>query len=139
MSKLRQLENSHREKGIKYESKLDAIREEVVRLSSQIQGKDETRGTTHDAQLTSLKTKLDAFEKERKTFYHQLKVIESLYFVVLPRRWSDIPYTHPTTNEWLFDPRLTSFVDWLESKNSIYCITGKVSSRKTKRALITKN
>jgi hypothetical protein len=130
MSKLRQLENSHHEKGINYEFKLDVIREEIIRLSSQISKKDEMRAATQTAQLTSLKTKLDIFEKERKICDKQLNVIESLYFVVLPRRWTEIRNAHPTTNAWLFDPALTSFVDWLESQDGIYWITGKVCPRK---------
>lgn len=111
---------------INYELKLDFIRDEILRLATNHQGNGQLLATTKAAQLTSLKTKLDTLEKEHSICDRQSKVIESLYFPELHRRWSKIQEANQATNDWLFDPELTSFMHWLELQDGIYWITGKV-------------
>lgn len=126
MSRLKTIEKSHHEMKINYEPKLDIIRDEILRLASNHQENDELLATTKTARLTSLKTKLDTLEKEHMIIDKQSKVIESLYFPELHRRWSKIQKANEATNAWLFDPELTSFMHWLELQDGIYWITGKV-------------
>lgn len=126
MSRLKTIEKSHHTMSINYELKLDLIRDEILRLASNHQGNGELLATTKAAQLTSLKSKLDTLEKEHLICDKQSKVIESLYFPELRRRWSQIPEANQATNAWLFDPKLTSFMHWLEIQDGIYWITGKV-------------
>ena len=126
MSRLKAIENLHNRMGINYELKLDLIRDEILRLANNYQGNGELLTTTKAAQLTSLKTKLDTLEKEHSICDKQSKVIESLYFPELHRRWSQISEANEATNAWIFDPKLTSFMHWLELQDGIYWITGKV-------------
>lgn len=126
MSRLKKIEESHRTMSINYKLQLDIIRDEILRLASSHQANGESLATTNAAQLTSLKTKLDTLEKEHLICDKQSKVIESLYFPDIRRRWSRIPEANQATNAWLFDPKLTSFMHWLEIQDGIYWITGKV-------------
>ena len=111
---------------INYEPKLNLLRNEILSLLTQHQENVALLVRTEATQLTSLKTKLDALEKEHLVCYSQTKVVESLYFLELRRRFSQIPEATQATNAWLFDPALTSFTYWLESQDGIYWITGKV-------------
>lgn len=126
MSRLKTIEKLHHTMSINYELKLDIIRDEISRVASNYQRNVELLATTKAARLTSLKTKLDTLEKEHLICDKQSKVIESLYFPELHRRWSRIPEASQETNAWLFDTELTSFMHWLELQDGIYWITGKV-------------
>ena len=79
-------------------------------------------------QRASLKESLDLFEQERRARRLQFKVIESLYFPEIRRRWRQISDADHLTNTWLFDRTRTDFLDWLESGSGIYWISGIVSS-----------
>ena len=73
-----------------------------------------------------LKNRLDAFAAEYKSSLHAAKVIDSLNFVEIGRRWTLIPKSEERTNSWLFGDAETGFVDWLNSSSTMYWIDGKV-------------
>lgn len=83
-----------------------------------------------EAELQSLKIKLEMLENELTLCDKQAEVIKSLYFEEIKRRWSQIRKAEEKTNSWLFDSSKTSFASWAESKevSSIYYISGLVSS-----------
>ena len=66
-------------------------------------------------------------------------ILARLYFSDLPDRIQHIPEAHQKTFQWLFDhrsmgndePQCGSFVDWLESTDGLYWITGKPGSGKS--------
>ena len=122
LSDLKAIEESHQQLEINYESKLSLIQEEILNLPEQCRNDV----ITQVAQLRSLKTKLDILDRERITCERQSKIIKSLHFPELRRRWSQIPEADHRTNAWLFDRSLTSFTDWLESEDGIYWINGRV-------------
>lgn len=103
----------------KYESKFDRIQDMIEHLEEQ-EHRMEVR------QLDDLKEQLHLLEGERYICQRQYDVIQSLYFPELRRRWSRIPCAERGTNNWLFDRSKTTFVDWLESQNKIYWISGRV-------------
>lgn len=84
-----------------------------------------------EAELYNLKMKLEMLETELNLCDKQAKVIKSLYFEEIKRRWSQIPKAEEKTNSWLFDRSKTSFASWAESQevSSIYYISGLVSSQ----------
>ena len=77
-------------------------------------------------QLTRLRDCLNELEVERSQRRRQASIIQSLYFREIRRRWEQIPDADALSNAWLFDRTKTDFMDWLESGNGIYWITGKV-------------
>lgn len=77
-------------------------------------------------QLRDLQDQLNILKEEIYNVQRQYDIIQSLYFPELRRRWSKIPYAERGTNDWLFDHSKTTFVDWLESKDGIYWISGRV-------------
>ena len=110
-------------------SKLDLIREDILRLTKQTQHNNEMRAATQGAQLVSLKTKFEILQREQATCTRQVKILESLYFPELRRRWYQIRKSDQRSNEWIYDPQQTSFVSWLESENKddgLFYITGRV-------------
>lgn len=65
----------------------------------------------------------------------QVRVLESLYFTEITRRYDMIPNTDRRTNEWLYDSTKTSFTQWLESteqNDGLFYIIGKVSANSAK-------
>ncbi|KPM39267.1 hypothetical protein AK830_g7298 [Neonectria ditissima] len=124
LSDLNTLKESQRQLRINYDSKLDGIQEAILRLA--VQGQ-EARGS----QLTALKENLDLLEQERIICQRQSRVIKSLYFPELRRRWSQITDADQFTNTWLFDPTRTNFSEWLKNGDGIYWISGKAGSGKS--------
>jgi hypothetical protein len=95
--------------------------------------------TLRIAQLSSLKTKFEVLPKEHQACIQQNKVIRSLYFPVIRRRWSQIPHADEASNAWVFDDTLTPFNDWLGSKkdsDGLFCITGRVGLIKLPRTMM---
>ena len=129
MAKLEEIEASHKRMGIQDGSKLDLIREDILRLTNQTQQNNEMRAATQSAQLASLKTKFEILQREQATCTRQIKVLESLYFPELRRRWYQIRKADRRSNEWVYDSQQTSFVSWLESEkkeDGLFYITGRV-------------
>jgi len=128
-TKLQVLKKTQDDWAINYDAKLDQIRDEILTLSRQ----DRTsESATQMAQLASLKTKLDAFQKEHNACIKQTEMIRSLYFRVLRRRWNQIPEADEASNTWVFDKLLTPFSVWLGSTDEddgLFCITGRIRKR----------
>lgn len=118
LSKLSALKRSQEELGIKYNSKLDRIQENILQLFESEQARD--------GQLVALKKHLDSLVQESAVCQKQYRVIKSLYFPELLRRWSDITNADKFTNDWLFDSTKTNFLAWLKDGKGIYWISGKV-------------
>ena len=103
----------------KLQLKLESIQGMIEKLKEQ-----EYRAEV--SQLRDLQDQLHILKEERYNCQRQYDIIQSLYFPELRRRWSMIPYAERGTNDWLFDRSKTTFVDWLESKDGIYWISGRV-------------
>lgn len=131
MRKLNAVNRSYKDFEIKYDLKLDQIRDEVIMAIENRSGSIQMDLSTHAAQLASLQTKLVNLEKELKICDERAAIIESLYFKEIKRRWALIPDAEQKTNDWLFDRAQTTFASWAESDNvsAIYCISGLVSSK----------
>lgn len=112
------LKISQEELGIKYDFKLDNIQENILQLV-----KSEH---VREGQLAALKEHLDSLAQETAVCRKQYRVIKSLYFPELPRRWSEITDADKFTNDWLFDSTKTSFLAWLKGGKGIYWISGRV-------------
>lgn len=83
----------------------------------------------HLEQHISLKMKLKALEREHKTSLQYVRVIDSLYFPEVRRRFFQIPLADQLSNEWIFDSKATTFIPWLESDapgDRLFYIYGKV-------------
>ncbi|KAI0975368.1 hypothetical protein F4678DRAFT_420102 [Xylaria arbuscula] len=120
MQKLNEIESLHK-KHIENGSNLFPIRDEI-------------RAAAATGQLTSLKTKLIMLQKEQSLCAMQTKVLESLYFPELRRRWRQIQNADTRSNEWIYDSKQTSFVSWLESQDKgdiFFYITGRAGSGKS--------
>lgn len=127
MIKLEEIEASYKRMDIQDGSKMDLIREDILRLTKKTQQNNEMRAATQGAQLVSLKTKFEILQREQATCTRQIKVLESLYFPELRRRWYQIQKADQRSNEWVYDSQQTSFVSWLEKKDDgLFYITGKV-------------
>ncbi|KAI1750161.1 hypothetical protein F4782DRAFT_255602 [Xylaria castorea] len=134
MARLAEIEASQKKMQIQDGSKLDLIRNDILRLTKQAQINSETRATAQAAQLTSLKTKLNILQKEQSTCTLQIRVLESLYFQEIRRRWLQIRDADQRSNEWIYDPQQTAFVSWLESRKNgdgFFYITGRAGSGKS--------
>ncbi|KAL4876546.1 hypothetical protein BJY04DRAFT_210569 [Aspergillus karnatakaensis] len=134
MTKLADIEASHRRMEIYYDSKLNLIRQDIIRLTTQNQLHNESRESIQVAQLTSLKMKLEVLQREQSTCSRQIAVLKSLYFPELRRRWLQIRDADQRSDNWIFDPDKTSFVQWLENQggdDNVFYITGKAGSGKS--------
>ena len=112
---------------MRYDAKLDVIRNEILSL---VQQTPTNSPTTQIAELASLKTKFDILQKEHLECIKQAEVIRSLYLPVLRRRWNQIPKADRLSNDWVFNTQKTSLKEWLESRgehDALFCITGKAS------------
>jgi hypothetical protein len=121
MSQLKATESSYRAMGIENDSKLDSIKEDMLRLT-QVKSK---HFNTQAAQLESLRTKIDVLQKNHLV----TKVLKSLYFVEVRRRFDQIPLADQRSNRWVFDPDQTTFGSWLEDEgngNCLFYVFGKV-------------
>lgn len=129
MLNLKAIQTSQQALGINHESKLDQIREEILALLNQKQQMDEMHIATQVAQLASLRTKLEILQKEHTTSSTYVRIIENLYFQEVRRRFDQIPVADRRSNEWIYNPSLTSFTPWLESSaqnDGVFYIFGKV-------------
>ena len=120
-----------RDLGITYDAKLDSIQYQIIRLVDQTDQAAQREEASRLAQLGRLKEVLAEFEEERMLRRRQSAVIKSLYFPEIRRRWDQVPQADDHTDAWLFDPNKTGFLEWLESGNGIFWITGKVSFHTT--------
>lgn len=126
---------------INYDAKMDMLRDEILDLVQQMGAQqtgtyqidplefDTQEIALRTAQLSSLRTKLEVFPKEHHACIQQNRVIESLYFEEIRRRWNQIPHADEASNAWVFDNTLTPFNHWLSSKEAsdgLFCITGRV-------------
>jgi hypothetical protein len=122
MRELKTLKKLHERRGVD-NPPLDSLRGDIARLTQS----ETENNTALAANLASLTTKLVVLDKNRELYRRQLKIVESLYFPELKRRQSDITDANRKTEKWVFDKHRTTFLDWLESGNGIYWISGLVS------------
>lgn len=127
--KLDSVSRLYKEFDIKYDMKLDEIRDDVVEAIEKVAARTEMELSAHGAQLANLQEILVKLKKELNTCDERATFIRSLYFKEIRRRWSLIPDAEWKTNAWLFDRTQTTFASWAESENvsAIYCISGWVS------------
>jgi hypothetical protein len=88
-----------------------------------------------------LKARLDDLVKDHSDSLRYVRVIRSLYFREVRRRFDQISPTHLSSSEWIYDPALTSFTAWLEDKaleNDTFYIWGKVGESR-KKILVLEN
>lgn len=137
---LERIRKEHASFNIEQSLRFDAIQQEILAASRQ---------TSHDfnelkGHVTSLRTKIDSLENERQACDKQIKVLKSLYFHEIRKRWDKIDDAATRTLAWLHDPSKTSFLHWLTSEtNDIYSINGLVSpiqnSNREKAILLIKS
>ncbi|KAJ3572627.1 hypothetical protein NPX13_g4985 [Xylaria arbuscula] len=131
---LSEIRVSYSELYVQHSSKLDSITRDVLGLSEQAQKANEHQRVHQHQQLTNLKAHLDNLFREQTICAQHIKLLKSLYFPELRRRWRQIPEAETQTNEWIYDPQKTSFLSWLESQNDddgLFYITGKAGSGKS--------
>lgn len=122
---LEAMREEHLSYKIEQSVRFDAIQEEIFAASQQI---------SHDfiefkGQVTSLRSKIESLENERQTCEKQIRILKSLYFHEIRKRWDKIDDAAARTLAWLHDPSKTSFLHWLSSEtNDIYSISGLVGS-----------
>lgn len=126
MRELKTLKKLHERRGVD-NPPLDSLRGDIARLTQS----EAENNTALAANLASLTTKLVVLDKNRELYRRQLKIVESLYFPELKRRQSDITDANRKTEKWVFDKHRTTFLDWLESGNGIYWISGLAGSGKS--------
>ncbi|KAF2967776.1 hypothetical protein GQX73_g5820 [Xylaria multiplex] len=134
MADLEEIKAYHKDMGIRGGSKLDLILEDILRLTKQTKQNSEMLATTQAAQLTSLRTKLEILQIEQRNCDKQIKVLKSLHFPEILRRWHQIHEADHESNKWVYDPQQTTFVSWLESQekgDGLFYITGKAGSGKS--------
>lgn len=121
MAAIDSLNRSGKDLGINFSSRLDDMQEDIKHLVEKSEIINDQL-----AQLTSLNTKLGNFEREQQEMRKQAKIIKSLHFTELNRRWSQIEDADRFTNAWLFDESQTAFSDWLKNGEGMFWISGKV-------------
>ncbi|KAF5983799.1 hypothetical protein FCOIX_3015 [Fusarium coicis] len=127
-SALESIRKEHASFNIEQSLRFDAIQQEILAASRQI---------SHDfnefkGHVTSLRTKIDSLENERQACDKQIKVLKSLHFHEIRKRWDKIDDAATRTLAWLHDPSKTSFLHWLTSEtNDIYSINGLPGSGKS--------
>ncbi|KAK7991117.1 hypothetical protein PG990_015397 [Apiospora arundinis] len=127
MAEIRAIHQSADHLAINFSSRLEDIQEEtILKLSGISKSLEE-----HDAQTTSLLTKLHSLEIEKVNREKKIRVIESLHFTEINRRWSIIEDADTFTNSWIFDESQTSFMSWLKSGSGMFWIGGKPGSGKS--------
>lgn len=121
-------------------SQMDSIRHDIAALSTQVSEKDggyaaqlyqiredilqivttDSNAVPNSSCSKSLLLKLNAFTRERNSCITRLKVLKSLYFPELRRRFADITNAEANTLKWLYDRSETSFSHWLACQHGIY-------------------
>lgn len=115
-----QLHSQHQIEQLRSEIRSHAMRQTEQSKNSQILVK-----TLHD--LTD----------ESKRVANEERILESLIFDELKRRFIQVKKAHPTTFEWMLEDSgpasypPTRFKNWLRSQNGIYWICGKAGSGKS--------
>jgi hypothetical protein len=64
--------------------------------------------------------------KEGQQVAQQLAVLQTLLFEEILQREETIKDVHKATLEWMFAKNKTKFMDWLEFKEGIYWVKGRV-------------
>ena len=129
MMRLKQLEASQDAENVRHVSHMTQIRDDILALSQKSQQDIQRWDATQAARLTTLGLKFDVLLKEQASCTYQLDVLRSLHFREIRKRWYNIKEADRFSNEWMYDPRRTSFISWLESEapgDGIFYITGKV-------------
>jgi hypothetical protein len=129
MSRLKDLQQSQKALGIDHETKFTQIKESIMLLNGQEQQKHEVQIAEQGAQLLSLKVKVDALLKEHFDSSKTIRVVRSLYFQEVRRRFDQIPDSDRRSNDWVYDSASTTFSRWLESNDTddgMFYIWGKV-------------
>ncbi|PSN61523.1 hypothetical protein BS50DRAFT_504460 [Corynespora cassiicola Philippines] len=99
-----------------------SVEDEEIQLATQIQ------------RLIELMVKLSILQRDHDESLRQIKVVKSLYFKEVFRRFEKIPAADVLSNEWLFDPGQTNFLRWLKSckkGDGLFYIFGKAGSGKS--------
>ncbi|KAF2279614.1 uncharacterized protein EI97DRAFT_439933 [Westerdykella ornata] len=135
LTRLRELEAFQKVHRMESSSTLKSIREDILRL---LQPPETNADEDHKlqralgvSQLVSLQSKLKVLAGEQQIYEKQRKILESLHFHDFKHRHSQIADAGTSTNAWLFDPRKTSFVKWLETGGGFFLISGKAGSGKS--------
>ncbi|RBR15606.1 uncharacterized protein FIESC28_07247 [Fusarium coffeatum] len=126
MEEIGMLQRLHLNMAVNYENSLDSYQTDILNLTSPGSYNVLDRG-----QLDKLNDRLQNFEQECKNRRHTARVLGRLDFPEIRRRWDKIHATEKSTNTWIFDRQKTNFMDWLESGNDIFWITGKAGSGKS--------
>lgn len=119
-------ENQRTENNAGYAAQLYQIKEDILRIVNKDADTDPESSFS-----SSLLLKLNAFTRERDSCVMRLKVLKSLYFPELRRRFTDIMNADDNTLKWLYDQSQTSFPHWLASQHGIYWINGLAGSGKS--------
>ncbi|KAJ4138758.1 hypothetical protein NW768_002630, partial [Fusarium equiseti] len=126
MEEIGMLQRLHLNMAINYESSLDSYQTDILNLTS-----PGSYNVLDRDQLDKLNNRLRNFEQECKDRRHTAHVLSRLDFPEIRRRWQKIHDTEKNTNTWIFDRANTNFLDWLESGNDLFWITGKAGSGKS--------
>jgi 2-oxoglutarate dehydrogenase complex dehydrogenase (E1) component-like enzyme len=130
MSKLREVEILRQELGVEQNTKLDALKAELAHLAKECQEQSREHQEIQAVILESLITNLESLRREHVTMVEQVRVLESLYFTEITRRFDMIPDADQRTNEWVYNPTETNFTRWLQSteqNDGLFYIVGKAS------------
>ena len=122
MEEIGMLQRLHLNMAVNYENSLDSYQTDILSLTS-----PGSYNVLDRDQLVKLNNRLHNFEQECKNRRHTARVLGRLDFPEIRRRWDKIHATEKNTNTWIFDRQRTNFMDWLESGNDIFWITGKVN------------
>lgn len=153
MAELKSIEREKQSLGIVTKSNLGAVQAEILKTvrksthplekpkrsgrhkhqrlvrSNEEAEREEMQLVSQVQRLTVAMKKMKMLQKEQNSSSKEVAVIRSLYFREVFRRFEKIHDADPSSNEWAFDPRKTTFPSWLESQNDndgLYYIFGKV-------------
>ena len=76
--------------------------------------------------LDNLSEELFALAKEGQQVAQQQAVLQTLLFEEILQREETIKDAHKATLDWMFEKNKTKFMEWLEFKEGIYWVKGKV-------------
>ncbi|KAM0417168.1 hypothetical protein ACHAPT_012805 [Fusarium lateritium] len=128
LKELNKIHKLHVRHEINQNTNFAMLQQQIIDISSHL----DNNLATFEAQVTSLRTKLEKLDQEAERQRREAQVIESLYFRNLQKRCEDIKTADSSTNSWLYESRRTSFSSWLESDTrDIFCISGLAGSGKS--------
>ncbi|KAI9699179.1 MAG: hypothetical protein M1820_007258 [Bogoriella megaspora] len=97
----------------------------------QILDADKSNYVTSD-KLPDISLKLSKLVREAEDSDKIWKILQTLHFKQMKERQSDVAEAHRDTFEWIFKKQTNiNFIDWLQSSNGIYWISGKAGSGKS--------